>query len=76
MDAFRRRFLDLAMQAQALRFGADVRQEKVSRVDLSQRPFRVWVGDPDASEPTYVAHSVIVPSSVTRPMRAPVSSVK
>ena len=52
--------LMLDFRKQAVRFGADIRQEKVSRVDLSQRPFRVWVGDPDASEPTYVAHSVIV----------------
>jgi thioredoxin reductase (NADPH) len=33
---------------------------KVSRVDLSERPFKVWIGDPDAAEPTHLAHSVIV----------------
>jgi thioredoxin reductase (NADPH) len=51
MDAFRE---------QALRFGTDVRTEKVARVDLSRRPFAVWTGDPDSAEPTYVAESVIV----------------
>ena len=45
---------------QAERFGADLRAEKVSRVELSSRPFRVWVGDPHAPEPTYLAKTVIV----------------
>jgi thioredoxin reductase (NADPH) len=52
--------LMLDFRKQAVRFGADVCQEKVSRVDLSERPFKLWVGDPDAPEPTYLAHSVIV----------------
>ena len=47
------------MREQALRFGTEVLTAKVSRVDLSARPFKVWVGDPEA-EPTYLAHSVIV----------------
>jgi thioredoxin reductase (NADPH) len=29
-------------------------------VDLSSRPYSVWVGDPDASEPTYRAQAIIV----------------
>jgi thioredoxin reductase (NADPH) len=33
---------------------------KVSRVDLSAPPFGVWVGDPDAAEPTYRSRSIIV----------------
>ena len=45
---------------QALRFGAEAKLEKVTRVDLSQRPFKIWVGDADAAEPTYLAQSVIV----------------
>jgi thioredoxin reductase (NADPH) len=45
---------------QAVRFGADILTEKVSRVDFSARPFGVWVGDPQAPEPTYRAHAVIV----------------
>ncbi len=47
-------------RAQALRFGADIRTEKVSRVDFSAAPYGVWVGSADVSEPTYRAHSVIV----------------
>jgi thioredoxin reductase (NADPH) len=45
---------------QALRFGTDIRTEKVTRVDLANRPFGVWVGDPGEAEPTYRAESVIV----------------
>ncbi len=47
---------------QAVRFGAELRTEKASRVDLSARPFGVWVGDPDADEPTYRAETIIVSS--------------
>ena len=32
----------------------------MTQVDLSHRPFGVWVGDPDAAEPTYRAQTVIV----------------
>jgi thioredoxin reductase (NADPH) len=52
--------LMMRVREQAMRFGADIRTEKVTRVDLSHRPFGVWVGDPDAAEPTYTAKSVIV----------------
>jgi thioredoxin reductase (NADPH) len=45
---------------QAVRFGADIRTEKASRVDLSSRPFGVWVGDPDAAEPTYRGDALII----------------
>lgn len=45
---------------QAARFGTEFLTEKVSRVDLSSRPFGVWIGDPNAVEPTYKAQSVIV----------------
>jgi len=48
------------MRAQAERFGADLRTEKVSRLDLSSQPFRAWVGDPEAAEPTYEATVVIL----------------
>ncbi len=47
-------------RAQAARFGAELLTERVSRVDLSARPFKLWVGDPEAPEPTYLAASVIV----------------
>jgi len=52
--------LMVRFREQALRFGADIRTEKVSKVDLSARPFGIWVGDPDITEPTYRAQSVIV----------------
>jgi thioredoxin reductase (NADPH) len=45
---------------QATRFGAELLTVKVSKVDLSNRPFGVWVGDPDEAEPTYLAKSIIV----------------
>ncbi len=40
---------------QAERFGAEYLTDDVTRVDFSQRPFRVWVGDDE-----YTADSVIV----------------
>ena len=52
--------LMVRFREQAIRFGADVRTEKVTRVDFSAQPFSVWVGTPDAPEPTYRARSIIV----------------
>ena len=52
--------LMLAMRGQAQRFGAEIETVKASRVDLSSRPFGVWVGDPDAAEPTYRTKALIV----------------
>ena len=43
------------MRAQVARFGTDILDTLVDRVDLSQRPFRVW-----ADETEYRAKSVIV----------------
>jgi thioredoxin reductase (NADPH) len=48
------------MRAQAARFGAEIITAKASKVDFSERPFKVWVGNPDAEEPTYRARAVIV----------------
>ena len=48
------------MRAQAVRFGTEIITEKASRIDLSSRPFKVWVGDPAAAEPTYTAESIII----------------
>jgi thioredoxin reductase (NADPH) len=42
-------------RGQAARFGAEFLTEKVTRVDFSQRPFRVWVRDDE-----YRARSIIV----------------
>ena len=47
-------------RAQALRFGAEVLTQKASRVDLSRRPFGIWVGDPQASEATFLARSLTI----------------
>ena len=47
-------------RAQAARFGAEFVTEKVSKVDFSTRPHQIWIGDPDAPEPTYRASSTIV----------------
>jgi thioredoxin reductase (NADPH) len=47
-------------RAQAARFGAEYLTDKVSRVDLSSRPFGVWVGDPNAAEPSYAAEALII----------------
>src|SRR5215207_9600835 len=52
--------LMVRFREQALRFGADIRTEKVTRVDLSAQPFGVWVGDPDAEAPTYQARALII----------------
>lgn len=48
------------MRAQAERFGAEILSRKVSRVDLSDRPFGVWIGDPEAPTPTYTAEALII----------------
>jgi thioredoxin reductase (NADPH) len=48
------------MRAQAARFGATFETVKASRVDLTAPPFGVWVGDPQAAEPTYRAKAIIV----------------
>jgi thioredoxin reductase (NADPH) len=52
--------LMLNCRAQAERFGADLRTEKVTKVDLSSRPFSIWVGDPDAADPTYRSEAIII----------------
>lgn len=52
--------LMMKFREQAARFGTEILTRKVSRVDLSSRPFRIWIGDPDAPEPTHLARSVIV----------------
>jgi thioredoxin reductase (NADPH) len=45
---------------QAARFGAEYVTTKVSKVDLSARPFSLWTDDPDAAEPAYTAEALIV----------------
>ncbi|HEX9823120.1 MAG TPA: thioredoxin-disulfide reductase [Actinomycetota bacterium] len=43
------------MEKQAVRFGAEMLHQEATRVDLSERPFRVWSGDEE-----YRARTVIV----------------
>ena len=47
-------------RAQAERFGAEFLTDDVTRVDLSERPLRVYVGDDE-----YRAHTVIVATGAT-----------
>ncbi len=49
-----------SLRAQAERFGAEYVTAKAHRVDLSSRPFGIWVGDPGASEPTYRTRALII----------------
>ncbi len=49
------------MRAQAARFGAEFHTTRVTRVDLSSRPFGVWATDPSTGEEVeYRGRSVIV----------------
>jgi len=48
------------MRAQAQRFDAEIRTQRVSRIDVSPWPFHVFVGDPDADEPTALADTLII----------------
>jgi thioredoxin reductase (NADPH) len=52
--------LMMRFREQALRFGTEIRTEKVTRLDVGSRPFGVWVGDPDAPEPTYRSRALII----------------
>lgn len=60
--------LMLKFREQAAGFGADLRGEKASRVDFSERPFKVWIGNPDAAEPTYLAQTIIISTGATAMM--------
>lgn len=52
--------LMMNFRMQAERFGAEIHTVKVSKVDLSDKPYSVWVGDPDASVPTHHANALII----------------
>lgn len=49
-----------AFRSQAQRFDAEIITEKVSKVDLATRPFPIWIGDPNAPEPTVVSNAIII----------------
>lgn len=50
------------MRAQSVRFGTDIRTETISRVDLSSRPFKLWVeySDGPKDEPAISADALII----------------
>jgi len=48
------------MRSQAVRFDAELRTAKVSRIEVTPWPFELWVGDPAAEEPTALADALIV----------------
>ncbi len=52
--------LMMNFRAQAAKFGAQIETVKASKVDLSERPFKIWVGDTEAPEPTYLSESIII----------------
>lgn len=52
--------LMLDFRAQAERFGAEMRTEKVAKVNLTTHPFQLWVAGKDDSEPDCLAASVII----------------
>jgi thioredoxin reductase (NADPH) len=52
--------LMLEFRSQAERFGAEFITDDVTRVDFSERPFRVWVGDDE-----YSAETVVVATGAT-----------
>lgn len=47
-------------RGQAQRFGASYDTAKVSRVDFSERPFKLWTTNQSDEEPRYLADSVII----------------
>ncbi len=52
--------LMVSMRSQAERFGAEILTERASRVQLGTPSIGVWIGDPDAAEPTLTARTLIV----------------
>ena len=46
-------------EAQAARFGAEMRPDNVERVDLSERPFKLWAEGSGAEEPV-LAKSIVI----------------
>ena len=46
-------------EAQAARFGAEMRPDNVERVDLSERPFKLWAEGSEADEPV-LAKTVVI----------------
>lgn len=51
--------------AQSKRFGTEIVSETVSRVDLSSRPFKLWLEGQDPAQPPVLAHTLIVATGAT-----------
>ncbi len=53
--------LMMDFRAQAVRFGAEMQTEKVTKVDLSSNPFKIWIGENGlTSDPDCLARALIV----------------
>ena len=48
------------MIAQAEKLGAQILMEGVKKVDLSQRPFKLWTSSPVEEQPDYLAQALII----------------
>ena len=48
------------MKAQAEKFGALFSTRKVSKVDLTKKPFEIWIGNPKEDSPTHTADALII----------------
>jgi thioredoxin reductase (NADPH) len=53
-------------EAQAARFGAEMRPDNVERVDFSERPFKLWAEGSAADEPTLAKAVVIATGAKAR----------
>ncbi|KAJ3304590.1 thioredoxin-disulfide reductase [Kappamyces sp. JEL0829] len=53
-----------AFRAQSARFGTEILSETVSRLDLSSRPFKIWLEDREDEAP-YLAESLIIATGAT-----------
>jgi thioredoxin reductase (NADPH) len=49
-----------AMRDQALRFGADLRMGRVTRLDLSRSPFGLWIDHTEGDDPAIETEALIV----------------
>src|ERR1700737_287320 len=63
-------------RAQAERFGAEFMTSKASKVDLSSRPFRIWVPDPSTGEEQEIRSHVIVVSTGAKSLMLDLESEK
>ena len=48
------------MKAQAEKFGATFLTRKVTKVDLTTKPFEIWIGNPDENSPAHTSDAVII----------------